>query len=66
MSDCIHRRLLGRFQDHTKLILCPLMKAVTYVDAKRDFHSYKFEKMEELGIPKELVPRLNYARVSVT
>ncbi|XP_008842031.1 serine/threonine-protein kinase PLK1 isoform X2 [Nannospalax galili] len=25
------------FQDHTKLILCPLMAAVTYIDEKRDF-----------------------------
>ncbi|CAI9592072.1 unnamed protein product, partial [Staurois parvus] len=29
------------FQDHTKIILCPLMAAVSYIDEKREFHTYK-------------------------
>ncbi|XP_024859111.1 serine/threonine-protein kinase PLK1 isoform X2 [Kryptolebias marmoratus] len=40
------------FQDHTKLILCPLMAAVTYIDEKRDFRTYKLSLLEEFGCSK--------------
>ncbi|KAJ7305848.1 hypothetical protein JRQ81_010214 [Phrynocephalus forsythii] len=50
------------FQDHTKLILCPLMSAVTYINEKREFHTYKLSLIEEFGCCKELASRLRYAR----
>ncbi|XP_030636675.1 serine/threonine-protein kinase PLK1 isoform X2 [Chanos chanos] len=50
------------FQDHTKLILCPLMGAVTYIDEKRDFRTYKMSLIEEFGCCKELASRMRYAR----
>lgn len=50
------------FQDHTKLILCPLMAAVTYIDEKREFRTYKMSMIEEYGCCKELASRLRYAR----
>ncbi|XP_072463449.1 serine/threonine-protein kinase PLK1 [Notamacropus eugenii] len=53
------------FQDHTKLILCPLMAAVTYIDEKRDFRTYKLSLLEEHGCCKELASRLRYARTMV-
>ncbi|XP_068003509.1 serine/threonine-protein kinase PLK1 [Melanerpes formicivorus] len=53
------------FQDHTKVILCPLMAAVTYIDEKRDFRTYKLSLMEEHGCCKELATRLRYARTMV-
>lgn len=50
------------FQDHTKLILCPHMGAVTYVDENREFRTYKFSLIEKYGCTKELYNRLRYAR----
>ncbi|CAJ0951390.1 unnamed protein product [Ranitomeya imitator] len=53
------------FQDHTKLILCPLMAAVSYIDEKRESHTYKLSLIEEFGCCKELASRLRYARTMV-
>ncbi|XP_073492634.1 serine/threonine-protein kinase PLK1 [Aquarana catesbeiana] len=53
------------FQDHTKIILCPLMAAVSYIDEKREFHTYKLSLLEEFGCSKELASRLRYARTMV-
>ncbi|XP_069065781.1 serine/threonine-protein kinase PLK1 [Pleurodeles waltl] len=53
------------FQDHTKIILCPLMAAVAYIDEKREFRTYKLSLIEEHGCCKELASRLRYARTMV-
>ncbi|XP_074521600.1 serine/threonine-protein kinase PLK1 [Halichoeres trimaculatus] len=53
------------FQDHTKLILCPLMGAVTYIDEKREFRTYKLSLLEEFGCSKELASRIRYAKLMV-
>lgn len=53
------------FQDHTKLILCPLMGAVTYINEKREFCTYKMSLIEEYGCCKELASRVRYARSMV-
>ncbi|RXM31965.1 Serine/threonine-protein kinase PLK1 [Acipenser ruthenus] len=53
------------FQDHTKVILCPLMAAVTFIDEKREFRTYKLSLIEEHGCCKELASRLRYARTMV-
>lgn len=53
------------FQDHTKLILCPLMAAVTYIDEKREFRTYKLSLLEEFGCSKELASRIHYAKLMV-
>ncbi|XP_068445496.1 serine/threonine-protein kinase PLK1 [Clinocottus analis] len=56
---------LNFFQDHTKLILCPLMGAATYIDEKREFRTYKLSLLEEFGCSKELASRLRYAKLMV-
>ncbi|KAF7237472.1 Serine/threonine-protein kinase PLK1, partial [Varanus komodoensis] len=53
------------FQDHTKVILCPLMAAVTYINEKREFRTYRLSLIEEFGCCKELASRLRYARTMV-
>ncbi|XP_069503491.1 serine/threonine-protein kinase PLK1 [Ambystoma mexicanum] len=53
------------FQDHTKIILCPLMAAVAYIDEKREFSTFKLSLIEEHGCCKELASRLRYARTMV-
>jgi len=49
------------FQDHIKLILCPLMNAVTYVNANREFRTFKISLLGELGCTKEFMSRIRYA-----
>jgi polo-like kinase 1 len=43
------------FQDHTKLIVCPLMGAATYIDSNRQFRTYKLSQMEKSGCSKDVL-----------
>lgn len=49
------------FLDHTKVIMCPLMAAVTYIDAEKKFRTYRFQTIEENGCCKGLAKNLTYA-----
>lgn len=53
------------FQDHTKIILCPIMQAVTYIDEKREFRTFRLNLIEKFGCSKELSCRMRYARTMV-
>ncbi|XP_027196257.2 serine/threonine-protein kinase polo [Dermatophagoides pteronyssinus] len=53
---------INYFKDHIKLILCPHMAAVTYVNETGDFRAYKFSLLEEHGVNSELLNRLKYAK----
>ncbi|XP_070566252.1 serine/threonine-protein kinase PLK1-like [Ptychodera flava] len=53
------------FQDHTKIIICPLMSAVTYIDEKKNFRTYRLPLIEKHGCCKVLSNRLDYARAMV-
>ena len=45
------------FQDHTKVIICPLMSAVSYIDEQKTFTTYKLSLIEKHGCNKELSTR---------
>ncbi|XP_064602321.1 serine/threonine-protein kinase PLK1-like [Liolophura sinensis] len=49
------------FQDHTKIILCPLMGAVTYIDESKNFRVFRLKQLERYGCSQELLTRLEYA-----
>jgi len=49
------------FKDHTKIILCPLLGAVTYIDETRRNRTFRFDLLEKYGCSMELSSRLNYA-----
>ncbi|XP_059108402.1 serine/threonine-protein kinase PLK1-like [Peromyscus eremicus] len=53
------------FQDHTKLILCPMMAAVTCISKNQDFHTYCLSLLEEYGCCEELGRQLCYAHTMV-
>ena len=36
-------------KDHTKVILCPLMGAVTYIDDQRKHRTFRFDLIEKHG-----------------
>lgn len=37
------------FSDHTKVVLCPLMAAITFIDADKSFRTYRFSTIIEYG-----------------
>jgi len=49
------------FKDHTKIILCPLLGAVTYIDENRKNRTFRFDLVEKYGCSHELASRLDYA-----
>nr|CAH8823530.1 unnamed protein product [Trichobilharzia regenti] len=53
------------FDDHAKIILCPLMHAVTYIDANRDFRTYRFKLLRNFGLSADLANRLRYAATMI-
>jgi len=50
------------FTDHTKVILCPLMGAVTYIDAEKKFRTFRLKLLAEHGCARELTHRMRYAK----
>ena len=50
------------FQDHTKVILCPLMSAVTYINEHREIRTYRLPALEQCGCSKQLFTRIKYAK----
>ncbi|XP_068213543.1 serine/threonine-protein kinase PLK1-like isoform X2 [Palaemon carinicauda] len=53
------------FEDHTKIILCPLMGAVTYIDERKNFRTLKLSSIAKYGCKPELANRLRYARCMI-
>lgn len=52
---------LNFFRDHTKIILCPLMGAVSYIDKSKNFRTYSLQTMHQ-KCPSEIAARLKYAQ----
>ena len=48
-------------QDHTKVILCPLLGAVTYLDEQRMNRTFRFDLLEKFGCSQDIASRLGYA-----
>jgi len=49
------------FKDHTKIILCPLLGAVTYIDETKKNRTFRFDLLEKYGCSQEIASRLTYA-----
>lgn len=49
------------FKCHTKIIVCPLMGAVTYIDEAKRFRTFPLKNIEKYGCSRSLAKRLNYA-----
>lgn len=50
------------FKDHTKIIVCPLMGAATYIDEGKRFRTFPLKNIEKHGCCRSLASRLHYAR----
>ncbi|XP_029844840.2 serine/threonine-protein kinase plo1 [Ixodes scapularis] len=49
-------------QDHSKIILCPLMDTISYIDRNREFSVYRTESLLKADLAMDLVSRLRYSR----
>uniref|UniRef100_A0A1Q3EWP4 polo kinase n=1 Tax=Culex tarsalis TaxID=7177 RepID=A0A1Q3EWP4_CULTA len=49
------------FSDHQKIILCPLMRAVTLMDSNKHFRTYRFNTIQEQGCSSDLYQKIRYA-----
>ncbi|CAL4135358.1 unnamed protein product, partial [Meganyctiphanes norvegica] len=49
------------FEDHSKVIVCPHKGSVTFIDNKRDVHSYWIKELQK-GCRTDLANRLRYAK----
>ncbi|XP_034231972.1 serine/threonine-protein kinase PLK1 [Thrips palmi] len=49
------------FLDHTKIIMCPLMGAVTYHDLEKNIRTFRFSSMQKTGCSLQLAQSLQYA-----
>ncbi|KAL9698605.1 hypothetical protein quinque_002046 [Culex quinquefasciatus] len=49
------------FSDHQKIILCPLMRAVTLMDSNKHFRTYRFSTIQEQGCSSDLYQKIRYA-----
>ncbi|XP_055636137.1 serine/threonine-protein kinase polo isoform X2 [Toxorhynchites rutilus septentrionalis] len=49
------------FSDHQKIILCPLMRAVTLMDNNKNFRTYRFSTIQEQGCSSDLYQKIRYA-----
>lgn len=48
------------FKDHVKLILCPLMGAVTVINDRKQHRTFKLTSLAEYGCSSDLMQRLEY------
>uniref|UniRef100_A0A8D8X9N0 polo kinase n=1 Tax=Cacopsylla melanoneura TaxID=428564 RepID=A0A8D8X9N0_9HEMI len=65
MMQLTNGTLQFNFMDHTKLILCPLMAAVTFIDVDKSFRTYRFSTIQEFGCSLTLTKALDYARTKI-
>ncbi|KAH8399535.1 hypothetical protein KR215_000040 [Drosophila sulfurigaster] len=49
------------FSDHMKIILCPRMSAITYMDHEKNFRTYRFSTIAQSGVSKDLYQKIRYA-----
>lgn len=49
------------FKDHTKVILCPLLGALTYIDENKMNRTFRFDLLEKFGCSQDIASRLSYA-----
>ncbi|XP_067647347.1 serine/threonine-protein kinase polo [Eurosta solidaginis] len=49
------------FSDHMKIILCPRMSAITYMDHEKNFRTYRFSTIKQHGCSKDLYQKIRYA-----
>ncbi|CAB3402676.1 unnamed protein product [Caenorhabditis bovis] len=53
------------FNDHIKMMMCPLMQAVTFIDQQKRMLVYKFSNLQVNGCPEKYLHRIKYAKAMI-
>ncbi|XP_022918871.1 serine/threonine-protein kinase polo [Onthophagus taurus] len=53
------------FSDHTKIIMCTLMSAITYIDDDKSFRTFRFQSIINNGCSQDLYEKMRYAHDKV-
>lgn len=56
---------INNFRDHTKMILCPMLGAISTLEENKDMRTFKLAHMEKNGCSAEMNERLKYAMEKV-
>lgn len=51
---------INNFRDHSKMIICPLLGALTTLSSTKNMQTYRLDKMEN-GLSQDMYERLKYA-----
>ncbi|EFX85823.1 hypothetical protein DAPPUDRAFT_309099 [Daphnia pulex] len=54
------------FRDHVKIILCPLMGAVSVIDEDKNFRTFRLTSLAQYGCSNDLLQRLEYVREKIS
>lgn len=54
------------FRDHVKLILCPLMGAVSVIDEDKNFRTFRLTGLSQFGCSNDLLQRLEYVHEKIS
>ncbi|XP_057378391.1 serine/threonine-protein kinase PLK1-like [Daphnia carinata] len=54
------------FRDHVKIILCPLMGAVSVIDEEKNFRTFRLTSLAQYGCSNDLLQRLEYVREKIS
>ncbi|GJQ86458.1 polo [Trypoxylus dichotomus] len=49
------------FGDHTKIMMCPLMAAISYIDEDKSFRTFRFSSIQKNGCSMGLYEKMRYA-----
>ncbi|KRT80153.1 protein kinase [Oryctes borbonicus] len=49
------------FGDHTKIMMCPLMAAISYIDEDKSFRTFRFSSIEKNGCSMGVYEKMRYA-----
>uniref|UniRef100_A0A0N4ZU17 Serine/threonine-protein kinase PLK n=1 Tax=Parastrongyloides trichosuri TaxID=131310 RepID=A0A0N4ZU17_PARTI len=50
------------FADHVKLIVCPLMSAVSFIDSTKSLKTYKLNQLPTVGCEANILKKLQYTK----
>uniref|UniRef100_A0A0N5BQG7 Serine/threonine-protein kinase PLK n=1 Tax=Strongyloides papillosus TaxID=174720 RepID=A0A0N5BQG7_STREA len=50
------------FSDHVKLIVCPHMGAVSFIDPEKNLRTYKFEFLPNVGCEPQILRKIQYTK----
>ena len=67
-NECFNTfpKQVNYFRDHVKIILCPLMGAVSVIDEEKNFRTFRLTSLAQYGCSIDLLQRLEYVHEKIS